>query len=92
MNARQKAKQYRKMYEGLLNSQPKVTILPTHTQEFCTSRLLAPIEYKYLDKESFKALLASDLAEVIKDSISYTITEDERGRYYRVEARLRICK
>lgn len=92
MNARQKAKKYRKMYEGLLNSQPKVTISPVHIQEFCASRLLSPIEYKYLDQESFKALFASDFAEVIKDNISYTITEDDRARYYRVEARLRICK
>jgi hypothetical protein len=94
MNARRKAKKYKRMYEGLLNSQPKVTIMPMHTQEFGASRLLTSLEYELLDKESIKALLASEFIEIIKDNITYTVTETNEfwRRNYRVEARLKICK
>lgn len=94
MNARRKAKKYKRMYEGLLNSQPKVTMLPTHTQEFCASRLLPSTEYEFLDKETIKVLLASEFVEIIKDSITYTVTETNEfwRKNYRVEARLKICK
>jgi len=64
----------------------------TESEEFCCSCILSPEEYKTVDRDELKGILARELTEVIKDRLHLKIDPDNdyKPNYFKAYARIRI--
>lgn len=95
MNARQKAKHFKKLYERMAYNQP--TNLQVHN--FNTSTILActSVPYAMVDAlkdseytEAIKSQLAHELAKELKDKMNITVVDQPRQCIYRVYGTVRV--
>ena len=103
MNARQKAKRYKKLaeqYKRYFHEANEKYREADHAmiialgrceknyRELVCKRMMTPIQYNNMDHDVLKTMMAADMAEVVKENLRFHVEENRFG--YTVEARLRL--